>query len=64
MLIQYLDQHCMVIDWIDFYEQGVNHNWNIKSIVSKIRTALSDVKGKEYCAEVLFRLNHYLLNKE
>lgn len=63
VLIEYLDQHNMVVDWIDFYEQGVEHNWNIKTIRSKIMTSLIDVKGKEYCDEVMFRLNHYLKKK-
>ena len=53
----------MIIDWIDFYENGLISNWNIKTILLKIEMALLDTKGKEYSDEVIKRLKYYIGEK-
>lgn len=53
----------MLIDWIDFYEGGLQSNWNIKTILLKIEMSLLDTKGKEHSDEVIKRLKYYIGKK-
>lgn len=53
VIIEGLDQHGWVIDWMDFLQQSLDHGWNPKSTLSKIEEALLDIKGPEYTQEVL-----------
>ncbi len=53
----------MLIDWIDFYEGGINCNWNVKTILLKIEMAIIDTKGKDHSIEVMKRLKLYIGQK-
>ena len=55
----------MLIDWIDYYECSLQCNWNLKTTLNKIQTALLDTKGKDYSLDVMNRLKYYIsLRKE
>lgn len=58
-----LDEHNCVISWIDFYEDAMNARWSPETTLEKIRTALVDIKGREYAEQVILRLKHYMASK-
>jgi len=62
-VVDSLKSNNMLVDWIDFYESSVTHNWNIKSTFNKIRTALIDVYDKDHADNVIERLHYYLNRK-
>lgn len=59
-IIQVLEENNMIIDWIEFFEESLKCNWNIKTTVNKIQVSLLDLYGKEYSDEVIKRLKMYI----
>jgi hypothetical protein len=55
--LKILKENNMVVDWLYFIEQSQKHNWKMERTLIKIETAVSEVYGKEYCNEVMKRIN-------
>ena len=66
-ILSSLDKEKYVVDWVDFIQTSLKHNWKIKGTFIKIENALIDVFGREYSNSIIERLEMYLLyieNKE
>jgi hypothetical protein len=63
IILMSLNKENYVIDWIDFVNTSIEHNWKIKGTLIKIENSLIDVYGRnEYSETVIKRLS--LLYKE
>ena len=60
MILTFMEEHDMIIDWIDFFDESLKCNWNVKTTVNKIEVSLFDSHGKEYSNEVIKRLKYYI----
>lgn len=57
--LEILNDHNMVVDWIDFIESSLKHGWKISTTLIRVETAVTEIYGKEYSDQVLKRLNFY-----
>jgi len=51
-----LNKDIYVIDWIDFVNTTINHNWKLKGTLVKIENGLTEIYGKEYSLIIMKRL--------
>ena len=63
LMIEQLDKHSYIIDWINFYEDSLKDGWNPRTTLSKIEVALFDSCGKVYSSEVITRLKYYIVKR-
>ena len=55
--LKFLKEQNMVVDWIDFIEDSIKYEWKMKTTLIRIETSVTEVYGKEYCQEVMKRIN-------
>jgi hypothetical protein len=56
-VLDILDRHGMVIDWIRYYEDSLKSGWSYKTLRLRLDTTLGDVYGSEHRDQVLERLD-------
>lgn len=56
-VVGFLKGKNMIIDWLDFYREGLKHGWKPDRMVERIRLSVNEVYGKESGDETLKRLN-------
>ena len=62
-MFMYLDKDEYVVDWLEFVQTSLEHNWNIRGTLTKLENSLIDVYGRcEYSETVIKRLNDYFIN--
>ena len=61
IIVDELEKSNYIVDWIDFYESSLKCGWNISTTLNKIECCLTDIKGKQYCDDVLLRLKYYIV---
>lgn len=49
-----------LIDWCNFYEDGVKKGWNMKTILSKIEYSFDESDFVDYKDETMIRLKYYI----
>lgn len=52
-----------LIDWISFYEDGVQKGWNSITIIKKIEYSFEESNYSEYKEDTLKILKYYIKNK-
>lgn len=52
-----------VIDWLNFYNDGINKNWNGSTIIKKIEYSFDESDYKHLKEDIIKRLI-YCVNKE
>lgn len=62
-VIDVLNHHNCIVDWVDFIDYTIDKNWNVMQTFSKIEESLIDVFDREYSDQVLLRLRYYLTKK-
>ena len=50
----------MIVDWLDFYRDGLKHGWKRDRMVERIRLAVSESYGKDFGDETIKRLEFCL----
>ena len=57
LVLMFFKQEGFVVNWVNYIDHALKDGANVCSIRSKIEAAVSDVYGKNYCAEVLKRMD-------
>jgi hypothetical protein len=60
-ILYHFKESDLLVDWIEFLEKSIDHNWNIDNTLSKIKESLEDSYGKQYTEEVMIRLKYYIM---
>jgi len=55
-LLSSLKEKDYVIDWIEFVNTSLEHNWKLKGTIIKIEQALIDIYGREYTDIIVRKL--------
>ena len=58
-LLEIIDKNNMVISWTHFIEESLKSGWKWKTIENRIEYSVKEVYDKEYCSEVMKRINLY-----
>lgn len=58
-VLDVLDKHGMVVDWVRFYEDSMKSGWSYKTLRLRVDSSIGDVYGSKYRDEVLTRLDCY-----
>ena len=56
IILMKLEEKNVVVDWVDFCQSAIEHGWNQKTIIDKIRYNVVDVYGRKYCDSIIERL--------
>lgn len=66
LMIMELKDKNYIIDWIEFIDTSLNHNWKINNTLTRIENVLIDIYDKKYSKEIMDKLNLIYLssNKE
>jgi len=56
LVLDLLQQHNSIPDWIELYQTARLHGWNHRTIVSKLETALFDVYGGKFRDYIIEKL--------
>lgn len=59
-LVDRLDQHGMMPDWLDFYRDAMKKGWRHDRTMSRLREVVGDVYGPEFREEWEKRMLHVL----
>jgi hypothetical protein len=63
-VLRIFDKHGFVVDWLEYYLDGMKSNWNPDRTLIKIQSSVSQVFGKEYGEEVIRRLKYCLIKRQ
>lgn len=55
-LVYLLNQNNMVVDWIDFYREGLKHGWKEERMLERIKLSVSETYGQKQAEETVRRL--------
>jgi len=55
-VVDILKSKNMVVDWLDFYQDGLKHGWKPDRMMERIRLSVTEVYGKEFGDETITRL--------
>ncbi len=53
----------MMPSWTHFYDDAIKQGWSQETIMNRLSINVSDVYGKEFCDEVIKRLELYVASK-
>ena len=53
----------MMPSWTHFYDDAIKQGWSHETIMNRLSINVSDVYGKEFCDEVIKRLELYVASK-
>jgi len=56
-VLDVLDKHGMVVDWVRFYDDSVKSGWSYKTLRLRVDSSVGDVYGTRYRDIVLERLD-------
>lgn len=62
IILHYFKEHDLVPAWDDFIDRTLDAGWNLRSTISKILTAVSDIYGREVMWETEFRIRLYIVS--
>ena len=62
IIITILNNHNMIIDWIDFYKSSINI-WPMKTTLAKIYSALLLTNDERYAKIIISKLQNYIQNE-
>lgn len=58
--LQILKQNDLIVDWIDFIEDSIKYEWKMERTLIRIETSVEEVYEKEYCREVMKRIEGWV----
>lgn len=64
MALDLLDKKGMVVDWLAFWEEGIQAGWKPERILMTIEASIGDVFGGKYREEFMRRMKYCLMNQE
>lgn len=53
-----------LIDWVNFYEDGIKKGWNVKTILLKIEYSLDESNYSDLKDDILLRLKYHINQKK
>ncbi len=60
MVLDHFKTKGLIPNWIDFVEDTIKHNWNLKSTMVKIDQACFEVYGPEHRDVVMSKLKKWI----
>lgn len=62
-MFMYLEKDKYVVDWLEFVQTSLDHNWKIRGTLTKLENSLIDVYGKcDYTETIITKLNKQFNN--
>lgn len=62
IVLDYLNENELIPDWIDFLQETIKSNWNIKSTQEKISQSCFEVYGSEHRDVVMKNIELWITN--
>jgi hypothetical protein len=60
LLVDWLKDRGMMMDWLDFYRSSVEQGWPRKRTTTRLRMVVGDVYGPEWAEEWFKRFVHHV----
>lgn len=64
IIMSILEENNMIVDWIDFYQEGLKHGWKVKTLLNRIETAIGDYYEPVHKKEVMKRINFFITKNQ
>jgi hypothetical protein len=58
-VLEILQKENMVVDWLDYYDNVLNHGSKSSRIMERIHNSVNDIYGKDVGEEIIKRLQAY-----
>lgn len=63
VIFDMLKERNCIPSWIHFYDDAIAQGWSHETILNRLTINVSDVYGKDFCDEVIKRLELYVASK-
>jgi len=58
--LEILKKNDLIVDWIDFIKDSIKYEWKMERTLIRIEISVEEVYGKEYCKEVMRRIEEWV----